>query len=400
MRILTFTTLFPNPAEPTLGVFIYQRMAHVIRRPGTEVRVVAPVPYVPRWLPLRRFRRMSEIPYEEQKGGLVIYHPRYLLVPKLSMPFHGLLIFLGSFRRLQQLKREMSFECIDGHYIYPDGFAAVLLGKTLHVPVILSARGTDINLFPTFRTIRPMIRWSLSRARGLIAVCGALKQAMVDLGVAPEKVSVIGNGVDLERFRPVERTEARQRLGLPEDGMILVAVGGLIPRKGYHHLIRAFAQNVKQGLKPLLYIVGEGESRAELEKLAQDCRVSDLVQLVGSRPNDELRYWFSAADVSCLTSSREGWPNVLLESMACGTPVVATGVWGTPEVVVSPQLGVIVEQTPESIANGLAVALRKKWDRVAIRRYAESRTWDDVAVEVCDYLTSCLASQDQQSTKR
>jgi teichuronic acid biosynthesis glycosyltransferase TuaC len=390
MRVLTFTTLFPNPAQPTLAVFIYQRMAHVARRPGQEVRVVAPVPYVPSWLPSKRLKSLAHIPREERQGNLTVYHPRYLLVPKISMPFHGLLIFLGSLLTMRRLQKEMNFDCIDGHYIYPDGFAAVLLGRVLGVPVILSARGTDINLFPSFWLVRPMIRWTLKRAQGLIGVCSALRDAMIQLGAEPHKVRVIGNGVDLDRFSPVDQMEARKYLDLPKEGRVIVAVGGLIPRKGFQYLIPAFAQVASNDEGLHLYIVGEGESRSQLEILARESNIASRVHLVGNHPNEKLRYWFSAAEISCLTSSREGWPNVLLESMACGTPVVATGVWGVPEVIVSPNLGIIVEQTVASIAQGLSLALEKKWNREAIRRYAERRTWDDVAVEVESFLASCV----------
>jgi glycosyltransferase involved in cell wall biosynthesis len=393
MRVLTFTTLFPNPAQPTLGVFVYQRMLHVAQRPGQEVKVVAPVTYAPAWLPFRRWRGLSQVALEEHRDGLMVYHPRYFLIPKISMPVHGLMLFFGTMLCMRRLKRETGFDCIDAHYIYPDGFAAVLLGKMLDVPVILSARGTDINLFPSFRLIRPMIRWSLRKAQGLIAVCSALKDEMVRLGAASETVQVIGNGVDLQRFFPVERTEAQKHVGLPVGSRIILAVGALIPRKGFHFLIPAFAQAVGEHKSVSLYIVGEGESRAQLQALAQQHGVASRVHLVGSRPNEELRYWFSAAEFSCLVSSREGWPNVLLESMACGTPVVATGVWGVPEVIVSPELGVIVEQTTESVAKGLAYALQKKWDRAAVRKHAETRTWDDVAIEVSDYLSSRLPNR-------
>ena len=400
MRVLTFTTLFPNAAQPTLGIFISQRMAHFARRPGNEVRVIAPVAYAPRWLRWARLRALSGVRGEERQGNLTVEHPRYFLLPKISMPLHGLLIFLGSVRCARRLKREMDFDCIDAHYIYPDGLAAILLGKMLGAPVVLSARGTDINLFPKFRLIRPMIRWTLRRAQGLIAVCGALKEEMAALGVSADRVRVIGNGVDLERFWPVEPGEARQRLGLREEGRIIVAVGGLIPRKGFHLLIPAFAQVARNHRGLSLYIIGEGESRAQLQAMARERGMAERVHLAGSRPNEELRYWYSAAEVSCLTSSREGWPNVLLESMACGTPVVATGTWGVPEVVVSPELGVMVEQSVESIAQGLVLALEKKWDRGAIRRHAESRTWDDVAAEVESYLLACVAEARQAKTNR
>lgn len=161
MQILTFTSLFPNSSDKTLGVFIYQRMAHVNRRPGNRVTVVAPVPYFPSWLKSSRWSGMSGIPRMEQIGELTVFHPRYLLLPKISMYFHGLLMFLGSFLLVRKLHQQTRFDCIDGHYIYPDCFAAILMGKLLGVPVVASARGTDINLFPSFRLLRPMIRWTV-----------------------------------------------------------------------------------------------------------------------------------------------------------------------------------------------------------------------------------------------
>lgn len=391
MRILTFTSLYPNTAQPTLGIFIHQRMKHVALLPETETVVVAPVTYVPRWITSANWRRLSEVSKRE-RNSMDTYHPRYLLLPKVSMPFHGLLMFLGSYWLVKRLHKERPFDCIDAHYVYPDGFAAMLIGQLLNVPVIVSARGTDINLFPSFRLIRPMIRWTLRKANGLIAVCSALKEAMIGLGSSPAKVEVIGNGVDLERFWPIERKEACRKLNISPNQVNIVSVGGLIRRKGFQFLIPAFEKVARLDPRLALYIVGEGPSRTELDALIKSLGIISRVHLVGNQPNDELRYWFSACLFSCLVSSREGWPNVLLESLACGTPVVATGVWGTPEVIVSPDVGVIVEQSVPSIADGLRRALARSWDRRAIRSYAERRTWDDVAKEVRSFLSHTAAT--------
>jgi len=328
MRILTFSSLFPNATDKTFGVFIYQRMAHVHRRPGNQVCVVAPVPYFPSWLRIARWRALGQIPRIEEIGGLTIYHPRYLMLPRVSMYVQGLLIFLGSFLLVRKLHRQNSFDCIDAHYIYPDCFAAVIIGKLLLLPVVASARGTDINLYPKFRGLRPMIRWTLKNTAGNIGVCRALADEMIALGAPSEKVTVIGNGVDLERFHAVDRTEARRNLEIPQDALVAVAVGALIPRKGFHFLIPAVASIAERFPKLRLYIVGKGD-QAELKALAQSQGLADRVVFAGSRPNEELNLWYSAADVSCLVSSREGWPNVVLESLACGTPVLATGLWRT-----------------------------------------------------------------------
>lgn len=399
MRALTFTSLFPNSEDPVLGIFICQRMAHFARRAGNQVVVVAPVPYFPTWIGRTRWASFARIPTQETIGGLRVHHPRYLLVPRVSMPLHGLLMFFGSLPTLLRVRRSEYPDCIDAHYVFPDGMAAVLAGKLLGIPAFVSARGTDINLFPRFPLVRTMIRWTLSRATGIIAVCGALKEAMVDLGIPAEKIMVIGNGIDTGRFECLDRQEARRKVQIPREGRVVVAVGALIPRKGYQFLIPAMAKVLRDRADVCLYIVGEGSFRSSLEKLVIDHGLAERVHLVGSRPNEEVALWFNAADVSCLASSREGWPNVLLESLACGTPVVATRVWGVPEVITSPDLGLIVDQEPSSIARGLMSALEKPWDRDLLVRYARTRTWDVVAEEVEQYLNSRLRTSKALESK-
>jgi len=399
MRILTFTSLFPNAGQPLLGVFVQQRMSHFAKRAGNSVTVVAPMPYFPSWLPSARWKKFGRVPDQENIGGLTVHHPRYLMLPGVSMPLQGYSMFSASLSLVRRLHRETPFDCIDAHYVYPDGFAGVMLGKRVGIPVIVSARGTDMNLFPSFALIRPMIRWTLENAAGTIGVCETLKDEMIAFGAAENRSIAIGNGIDLERFTSVDRQEARHRLGIPADSQVIVSVGALIPRKGYHFLIPAFAELARKNPNLRLYIVGEGESRGELENLARENGVHERVSLVGSKPNDELKYWFSAADVSCLASSREGWANVLLESLACGTPVVATRVWGAPEGINSPQLGILVDQSVQSIGEGLEAALGKQWDHGILIRYASSRTWDVVAEEVENFLTARLAGERRVATE-
>lgn len=399
MRVLAFTSLFPNTIQPWHGIFVRQRVAHLARRPGHSVKLVAPVPYSPPWAPVRRWQEASRVPFEERVDGIEVYHPRYFLMPKISMPFHGLLMFAGSFSIARKLHDKARFDCIDAHYVYPDGFAAVLLGRCLGIPVVVSARGTDINLFPSFRLIRPMIRWTLRQAAGVVGVSQALSDAMEDLGAAAEKVVTIGNGIDLKRFYPIERSRARQRLGIPEDAKVVLSVGNLVPEKGHERLIPAVGQLARFHPKIRLYIVGEGVLHTRLEALASGESVHDRVFFVGRKPNEEMKYWYSAADVSCLASSREGWANVLLESLACGTPVVATRVGGTPEVIVSDELGVLVEQSVDSLAQGLEQALQQHWNREALVSYAAARTWDVVAQEVERFLEARVTLRDSLTSE-
>jgi glycosyltransferase involved in cell wall biosynthesis len=391
MRILTYTSLFPNPQQPMLGIFIYQRVVSFSHQPGKSVTVLAPVPYSPSWFPLERSRKFSQIPKQELTGSLGVFHPRYLLFPKVSMPLHGLMMFLGSVGLAKRLHQDAAFDCIDAHYVYPDGLAAILLGKTLGIPVFLSVRGTDINVFPSFRTIRPMVRWSLNKAAGIITVSLALRDAVKRLGISEERVRVISNGVDTDRFHPRNQMEARHTLKVPPQARIVISVGGLAVHKGFLPLVRAAARLAAKIPDFRLYIIGEGPLRPEIEQLVRALGLESIVKIVGGCENELLRFWYSAADVSCLVSAREGLPNVVLESLACGTPVVATGVGGIPELLSSPEYGIIVQQTPESIAEGLGRALEANWNREKIASAGQSRTWETVAREVADYFDSCLA---------
>jgi len=361
---------------------------HLARRPGNSVEVIAPVPYFPSWLPVPRWRQFSQIPREEEIDGVRIHHPRYPLLPGISMPAHGMLMYLASLSLVRRLHREQNFDCIDAHFVYPDGFAAVRLGRSLNLPVVVSARGTDINLYSTFRLIRPMLRWTLMRAAAAIAVSADLKNKMIALGIPEAKIHVISNGVDTERFKLLDAKSARRQLGIPEDGIIVVSAGSMIESKGHHLLIAAVAKLTERFPKLRLYVVGEGVYRAKLEELVRQKQLQERVFLLGNRPNEELSLWFSAADVSCLMSSREGWPNVVSEALACGTPVLATHAGGIPEIITSPEFGMLVERNVDSIASGLEQALTKAWNRENIARHSRSRSWDAVAAEVEAFLKS------------
>lgn len=388
MKILTFTSLFPNREKPDFGIFIFQRVASLAQQPNNFVEVVAPVPYFPRWLGSQRWGAFSRIPVDEVFHNLRIHHPRYPMLPGASMRLHGWLMFRWSKALVKQLHEHYQFDCIDAHYVYPDGFAAILLGKLLKLPVMVTARGSDINSFSTMPTIRPMIRWTLRRATRVVAVSEALKDAMVKLRVPAEKISVIPNGVALERFKPVDPKQARMNLGLSLTNKIAVAVGSLTEGKNHALLIEAFARLAKSDPDAQLYVIGLGPLRDKLLQMVEHLGLSRSIFILGARPNEELQAWFSAADVSCLISSREGWPNVVMESLACGTPVLATRVGGVPEIIVSDQLGAFVDLNVDSIAAGLQSALARSWDREAIARQGGARDWNAVAREVDSVLQS------------
>jgi len=375
LRLLTFSTLYPSATRPNHGVFVENRLRHLVASGQVSSVVVAPVPWFPSTNPRHGdWARIAATPAEETRHGLRVLHPRYPLVPKIGMTLAPFLLYRAMVPVLRRLLAEIGpVDAIDAHYFYPDGVAAVWLGRTFNLPVVVTARGTDISLIPSFRWPRALIGQVIRDSAAMITVSAALKEALVTLGAPDSKVTVLRNGVDTDLFRPPEdRAALRIRLGFHRP--TLVSVGLLIARKGHDRTIEAMLQLPEYDL----VIAGEGPERQALLDLIARHGLTDRVKLLGPRPHAELPDLYGASDASVLSSSREGWANVLLESMACGTPVVASNIWGNPEVVRQAEAGVITdENTPSGIARGVRRLFQDPAPRPATRAYAEQFGWDE-----------------------
>ena len=375
IRLLTFSTLFPHSARPNHGIFVENRLRHLLASQQATSLVLAPVP----WFPSQSSRFgdwavNAKAPPMEHRYGVDIRHPRYPVIPKFGMSAAPWLLYRAMVPVMARLLAEgQRFDLIDAHYVYPDGVAAVWLGRRFNLPITITARGTDVNLIPRFTIPRLLIQRAIRDSSALIAVSAALKQVLVDLGAPDHKVTVLRNGVETALFHPpADRAAARAALGLT--GPTLVSVGGLIERKGHHRTIEAMRQ--LPGFT--LLIAGEGPERAALSALIAEHGLTDRVRLLGPVPHRDLPALYGAADASVLASSREGWANVLLESMACGTPVVAANIWGNPEVVRSPDAGLIYEpNTPDGIVSCVQRLFAAMPSRAATRAYAEPFSWDE-----------------------
>lgn len=338
--------------------------------------MLAPVP----WFPSRHGRfgawgRAAATPRRESRHGLTVHHPRYLVLPKVGMSLSPYTLYHAARREAARLMADgLAFDLIDAHYLYPDGVAASWLGRHLGLPVVATARGSDVTQLPDFAAPRRLILRAIAEVDALITVSAGLRDALVGLGAPPGKVTVLRNGVDLDAFRPADRVATRARLGL--EGPTLLSVGHLIERKGHDRVVAAMPR--LPGWR--LLIVGDGPERGRLAALAAGLGVADRVSLLGSRPHAELPAIYTAADALVLASSREGWANVLLEAMACGTPVVASPIPGNPEVVRSRPAGVIMPaNTPEGVAAGVLDLAASPPSRAATRAYAEGFGWEETS---------------------
>lgn len=389
--MLVLSSVFPNAAQPTFGVFVRARAAEVARH--SEVAVMAPVA----WFPFNRLFRgceRTDIPRFERQDGLPVHHPRFFSVPGVLKFLDGLFYFLSLVPAVRRLRREFPFDVIDAHFAYPDGVAACLLGRLFRCPVTVTLRGTIVPL-SRYRLRRRQIVWTLRRADGVIAVSQSLKDVAVSLGIAPEKIRVIPNGIDAAAFRPRPGAEARRALGLPADRTIVVSVGSLSPRKGHQRVIEALPDVSAKHPDVLYVVVGgpgvEGDTGPLLTRMIREQGLAEHVRLAGARPHSEIPDWLSAADVFCLASSNEGRANVLLEALACGVPVVATRVGGHAEVVRDAHNGFLVEVGDrDGLARALVAAMETDWDRASIAEEWREQTWARTAADVLDEFRTVL----------
>lgn len=402
-RLVVFSTLFPHPGQPNAGVFIRERMFRVAK--VLPLIVVAPVP----WFPLQNLIRLWRphfrpvAPQREVQDGIEVWHPRFFSIPCLFKSLDGFFMALGSLPTLRRLKKHFHFNLIDAHFGYPDGYAATLLGRWLDTPVTITLRGTEMR-HARDPQLRPRLVRALQQAAQVFSVSDSLKRHALSLGIPAEKIQVVGNGVDTDKFFPMDKQEARAKLSLPVDAPVLISVGGLVERKGFHRVIDCLPALLPRYPRLQYLIVGgasaEGDMRAELEAQVARLGLSGHVKFLGAMPSKDLRLPLSAADVFVLSTRNEGWANVFLEAMACGLPVVATDVGGNREVVSRGDLGAIVPFGDQAaLTNAIEQALARDWDRPAIIRYAEENGWAQRVQVLTDAFQRLLAATDVGQSK-
>jgi len=392
IKALVISNLYPNGEFPRHGIFTEHRMRNMVRSGRVEMRVLAPVP----WFPFRGRRfgvygAYARIPADDTRHGIRVRHPRFPVIPKIGMSVSALLLAIALIRPLRRLIDEgFDFDVIDAYYFYPDGVAAALLGRWFGKPVTITAYGTDLTLVANHRLPRWQIRWAAKRAAGMTTVCKALKDRLVELGADARRVKVVLHGVDLQLFRPpADRDAMRAALNLSRP--TLLTVGHLVENKGHHFVIEALRSLPEFEL----LIAGEGEQSDNLRTLARDCGVSDRVRFLGHVDQTKLPGYYGAADALVLASGREGIANVMMEALACGTPVVATAVWGAPEVITDPVAGVLIdERSGHGVAQGVRRLFQAPPDRAATRRFVERYTWEQTTIDHLAMFEQALASGD------
>lgn len=326
-----------------------------------------------------KWHAFSHIPNNYDWQGTKVYSPKYPIIPKLSEPIHAALMFPSLYRTVKRLHREIAFDAVNTHWLYPDGVAATWTTSLLKLPHVVTALGCDANLFMKQSHKRPQIEWALRKADGVTVVSDALRQFLVEKGLKGKRIDVIPNGVDAELFHPRDKTECVKKLGLQHKGKSVVFVGQLLEVKGIVHLIKATELLATAGRDILVYLVGEGADRPKYEAQINHRGMFKYMRLIGNRTHAEIPLWMGAADVFCLPSIREGFPNVVLEALFSGRPVVASKVGGIPEMV-HDNNGLLVEpKNPAALAEALEKALDREWDSQSIVNTVSHLSWERAA---------------------
>lgn len=390
MRALVLTKLFPNRVEPFSSPFNRQQFSELSRL--CELEILATIPWFPWAQAFSKWShagRLLGVPEFDLIDGLVVRHPRFVFVPKVG---HGLTgpLYAASVAATA-LRFQGRIDVVFGSWAYPDGFAAVVLGKLIGVPVVVKLHGSDMNVVARMPGPRRCLKWALPRADRVVAVSRPLAEASVKLGAARDRVDVVPNGINRERFRPCDRRAARRRLGLPPNESVVLYVGNIELHKGVIDLVRAAgALHGRQDVS--LVMLGGGARVDECKKLAAELGVR--ARFVGRRPHDEIPHWLAACDVLALPSWNEGTPNVVIEALASGRRVVATRVGGTPDVVRSTVLGTLVApKRPGAFAAALDEALRTPYDPNVVSSALDAPDWPGSARRLYDSLSAALANR-------
>lgn len=381
VRTLLFSSLYPSSVLPRAGIFVETRLRELLKTGRVTAKVVAPV----RWSPVHNakfgvYAQIAAAPKREVLNGIDVLHPKFLTIPKLGMNLAPFLLALGAARSMHQLREEgFDFEVIDAHYYYPDGVAAAILSHWFDRPLAITARGSDVNLIGNFAWPTWLMKKAARKASASIGVSEALVARMKALGFDPAKLLVLRNGIDLQRFFPDDRALTKAALGLAQ-GPVMLTVGNLKENKGQRLVIKALPLVLAKFPNVQLVVLGDGPDAGALREIARTQGLGEHIRFVSTMPQDQLRLWYSAADVLVLASANEGWPNVLLESMACGTPVVASDVGGVREIVRDRRAGRVVSQrTEDAIAQAVGEVLEQRIASTDVRNYSEQYNWDSTS---------------------
>jgi glycosyltransferase involved in cell wall biosynthesis len=389
MRVVVITKIFPSSLEPLSAPFNLRQIAELAKR--CDVEVLEAIPHVPlaqAFSVPARAARLSALPARELVHGVDVTYVRQLYVPRVGLAV-AVPLYLASL--LPHRERLRAADVLLATWAYPDGCATVLAARACGKPCVVKVHGSDVNVVLQTSAARALAARVLPLADAVVAVSRPLAEELVELGVPRERVHLVMNGIDASVFRPRDRAAARRALGVADDARVVLFVGRLEPQKGIHELLDAFERMRARVPRATLALVGQGISSDEVRARVARWEHGAAI-LLGARPPAEVAEWMGACDVMTLPSWAEGTPNVVLEALASGRPVVATGVGGIPDVLRDARSGIVVPpRDAGALASALGDALERQWDEAAVHASAPG-SWRESAEGLASVLEHALAA--------
>ncbi len=388
MKTLFISNLYPSADAPTRGMYNVHVFGAIARH--CETRLISPRPW---WSRMKQPAKLLTTP-QEIRGGMTVDYPAFWSLPRYGVAYNGAALYHSIRGRVRRLRRDFPFDVILAAWAYPDAVAAARLARDFDCPLVVNVLGSDINALAQMPAIRPQIVAALKQAHRVISVSEALRERVLELGAPPEQVIAQHNGVDRAKFSLQDKAVVRKRLDLPPDRPIILYVGNFVPEKGVDTLVAAVKNLRDTGqTNVLLALVGSGSLQPTLDALVARHGLQDTVRFCGRKSHTEIPEWMAACDVFCLPSLREGCPNVVLEALSSGRPVVASQVGGVPELLNDATGLLVTAGDADEFAKALQTALRRDWNAESLRDSTAGNSWELVGDAYYAALESAVHSR-------
>ncbi|WP_456406392.1 glycosyltransferase family 4 protein [Thiolapillus sp.] len=376
-RLLIITNLYPTPWDHHRGTFNFQQFNHLAKH--MEIRVIVPISWKER---LQNLKHPAAPFSSHPLMGKAVY-PLYWYIPGLFRGSYGASMQISLQLQCSRFIRDFSPDFLLSSWAYPEGTAGTRIARKLGIPAFVKVHGSDINIAAQQAPVQRHIEAWGNEVAGVVSVSVDLKKKMQRMGIQESKIHVIYNGINHQRFHPLPQTQARKALSL-DDSRIILYVGNLKKEKGCLDLLEAYIDLAHEQPDLKLYVAGTGAMSKAMMQRSQEAGMKNRIFLLGKVDHAALNHWYNAADLVCLPSYNEGVPNVLLEAMACGTPVVATRVGGIPEVVTA-DTGILVESgNVGELKAKLDTALKQQWNAEHIHQYTKKFSWNENIRQMLD----------------
>ena len=386
LRVAVVTPIFPIPAQPYRGHAIYQILLALSKH--ADVSVICPFPRYPKWFQPSFDHRHPDLSYSPP--GVPTRYFEYPALPGLTRSINGFVCA----KYLEKYIRESTPDVACNFWLYPEGYATVAVARRLGIPSVVCAIGSDLN-----RIADPASRWltrlTMSRATFVVTKGEHLRQQAIRMGIHARKVRNVLNGCDPSVFHVADRSAARKQLAVDDEAELIVFVGRLDTTKGIVELLDAFASLATRRPNLRLAYVGDGPGGEQLRCKAKELVLEDRVVLTGACPSQKVAQGLAAANVLALPSYTEGCPNVVIEALNCGRPVIATNVGGIPELINATSGILVAPRDSRALADAIKTAVERNWDERSISQQFR-RGWDDAAGEI---LSICELAVQQRRGK-